>query len=48
MTDGGIESTLQAMTLGKQLAGSGHPFKLKTFHSSKSKYHKSSTNNVRF
>lgn len=40
VTDGGIESTLQAMSLGKELAGSTQlsaHFKLKTFRSSKSK-----------
>lgn len=40
VTDGGIESTLQAMALGKQLAGSNtlsNTFKLKTIVASKSK-----------
>jgi hypothetical protein len=40
VTDGGIESTLQAMALGKQIAGSNtlsNTFKLKTIVASKRK-----------
>jgi mitochondrial fission protein ELM1 len=51
VTDGGIESTLQAMALGKQLAGCNtlsNTFKLKTIVASKSKLKLKKTIRKRF